>query len=408
MELKFENGDGRAIYLHVRSHVLSLALGATDVLTFDREGRIVTAVLDGRTYRRGLDGRILEKWRETRAGGAVRRRHWLSTVEGHALIDRVHREVGHAHASLSRILRNSQRPAAAEAIARELDRLQSFDSAALERDAQRFSAIYKPISILPPDQYLALVLQITEGCSYNRCTFCSFYRDRPFRVKSLAETESHAAEVVRFLGAGLTLRRSVFLADANALCLPLEKLVPILQWISDRLLPALGTESGGIHSFVDLFSDRLRSPADYAELRSRNVRRVYVGVESGCAPLLKFLKKPQTPEQIVETVRTIKKGGLNVGAILMLGLGGREYSTEHVRETVQVLNSIPWTAGDVVFLSEFVEFPALEYPVLARSAGLHELSADEMAAQYETIAAGIRSGTASPKIAPYNAEEFIY
>lgn len=298
--------------------------------------------------------------------------------------------------------------AASDQIAPELDRLCRFDGAELERDAARFAAIYKPISILPPDQYLALVLQITEGCSYNRCTFCSFYRDRPFRVKSVEEARKHAAEVARFLRGGLRLRRSVFLADANALCLPMERLLPLLQWINEDILPALGTASAGIHSFVDLFSDRQRPAADFAEMRRCGVRRVYVGVESGSAPLLRFLKKPQTPEQIIETIRTIKRGGLDVGAILMLGLGGREFGARHVSETVRVLNSIPWTPGDVVFLSEFVEYPAAGYPALAREAGLRPLPVEELARQYEAIAAGIRTGAGYPKIAPYNAEEFIY
>jgi radical SAM superfamily enzyme YgiQ (UPF0313 family) len=54
----------------------------------------------------------------------------------------------------------------------------------LEGEAGPFrNSIYKPVSILPPDQYLALVVQATEGCSYNECSFCTFYRDRPFRIK---------------------------------------------------------------------------------------------------------------------------------------------------------------------------------------------------------------------------------
>ncbi len=406
MELKFNDENGRAVSIHVRVNVVSLALGDSDVLTFDREGRPVTAVLDGHTFRRGLDGRVLQKWREPAGDSMQRRRRWLAPAEASILAERIESEVRGAARASARLARGGF-PEAAE-IAAELERIGRFGVAALERDAEQFSRVYRPVTILPPDQYLSLVLQITEGCAYNRCTFCGFYRDRPFRAKDPAEIAAHVAEVVRFLGAGITLRRSVFLADANALCLPQERLLPMLEAVNAGVVPALGRSSAGICSFVDMFSDRERAAQDYAEMRRRNVRRVYVGIETGSGSLLKFLKKPQTPEQAVRTIATIKKGGLGVGAIVMLGIGGREYDRQHVDGTVELLNSIPWTPGDAVFLSEFVEFPGIEYPDVARKAGLHPLDAEDMARQYLEIASGIRRFERLPKIAPYNAEEFIY
>ena len=71
-----------------------------------------------------------------------------------------------------------------------LARITAWSPSRLAEDAARFRQIYKPVSILPPDQYLSIVLQATEGCSYNRCTFCTFYRDRPFRIKSPSRVRS--------------------------------------------------------------------------------------------------------------------------------------------------------------------------------------------------------------------------
>ena len=72
-----------------------------------------------------------------------------------------------------------------------LDAVVQWDFASLEQDARRYHRIYKPVSILPPDQYLSVVLQATEGCSYNECSFCTFYRDRKFRIKEVAEFSTH-------------------------------------------------------------------------------------------------------------------------------------------------------------------------------------------------------------------------
>ena len=115
--------------------------------------------------------------------------------------------------------------------------LQRWDWAALQADARRFGEIYRPVSILPPDQYLALVVQATEGCSYNQCTFCDFYRDRPFRVKSADELRAHIAAVQAFFGPALGLRKSLFLADANALVVPMPRLRAWLDVIAEARTP---------------------------------------------------------------------------------------------------------------------------------------------------------------------------
>ncbi len=156
--------------------------------------------------------------------------------------------------------------------------LQGWDWAALQADAGRFAEVYRPVSILPPDQYLALVLQATEGCSYNRCTFCDFYRDRPFRVKSADELRTHIAAVRAFFGPALGLRKSLFLADANALVAPMPRLRAWLDVIAEeRILPA----GAGIYSFMDAFDVQRKTPDEWAELAARGLRRVYIGMETG-------------------------------------------------------------------------------------------------------------------------------
>lgn len=119
---------------------------------------------------------------------------------------------------------------------------------ALEADAIRFRSVYLPVPILPPDQYGALIVQLTEGCSYNQCTFCRFYRDRPFRAKTSEELRAHLRAVREFFGEGLRLRRSVFLADANALVLPPARLVDAFDLLHAELPLGPGALRG-VYSF---------------------------------------------------------------------------------------------------------------------------------------------------------------
>ena len=188
--------------------------------SFDLAGRLIGAFVARVNYRRGLDNRVLCKWRRgrrrTAAALAVRAggNHFLAGAYG--LAEQVAEATGRSPAG----------------------RAARLDAARLTADAARFAEVYRPVSILPPDQYLALVLQATEGCSYNRCTFCNFYRDRPFRVKTPEELPAHIAAVRAFFGPALGLRKTLFLADANALVAPMSRLRAWLDVIEAETDPA--------------------------------------------------------------------------------------------------------------------------------------------------------------------------
>jgi radical SAM superfamily enzyme YgiQ (UPF0313 family) len=116
------------------------------------------------------------------------------------------------------------------------------------QDVIQYHKVYKPVGILPPDQYMAVVLQATEGCSFNTCTFCDFYRDRPFRIKQPDAFRQHCEAVRDYLGEGLKLRRTIFLGDANALVIPMPRLLPLLDIVHQTYdVEALG----GIYAFLD-------------------------------------------------------------------------------------------------------------------------------------------------------------
>lgn len=190
----------------------------------------------------------------------------------------------------------------ADALARTL----SFGPERLAQDGATFRALYKPVSILPPDQYLALVLQATEGCSWNRCTFCGLYRDRAFRIHSPESFRAHCEAVRDFYGAGLSLRRGVFLADANALVTPQKRLVELLR-VAQSIF-ALPDGPRPIYSFVSAFDVERKSPAGWAELYALGVRRAYIGLETGDDALLRFLNKPGSAQDAIDAVRALRAG----------------------------------------------------------------------------------------------------
>ena len=225
-----------------------------------------------------------------------------------------------------------------------------------------------PVSILPPDQYLAIVVQATHGCTWNRCTFCNFYQDRPFEIRSTAAFADHLRRVADLLGRAASMRRSLFLADGNALALSVDRLRPIV----DAARAAFPDRPWS--GFVDVFTGERKTADDWRELRAHGLDRVYVGLETGHGPLLEFLNKPGTPEDARSFLTTLKEAGVRVSVILMAGAGGERYAAGHVRDTLAVVGGLPLGPGDLVYLSPFVEHTDSEYASRAREDGVRPLA----------------------------------
>jgi len=397
---------GRPVTLSIKPNCLTVSLddpAQAEVYSYDLEGRLWTAFMNGRAYRRGLDGKIIVRWRDP---GAARERRWLDLEQALAVEARVRQAVAGLYAALESGAAQLNGPLPPEARQALCDAI-AFDRARSQADAAHYHQVYKPIGILPPDQYMAVVLQATEGCSFNTCTFCSFYRDRPFRIKTPDEFRQHAQDVRAFLGRGLSLRRTIFLGDANAIVVPTERLLRLLDVVHEvydveRL--------GGIYAFLDGFSGEKKSAVDYARLRARGLRRVYIGLESGSPGLLRLLRKPGLPADAVAAVRALKTAGVAVGVIVLLGAGGQRWAAEHVRESTAVLNAMQLDLDDIVYFSELFPAPDAPYTQDAIQAGLQPLTPEEIAAQQAAIEAGLvfTAARGTPHISRYDIREFIY
>ncbi|MGV3525196.1 MAG: radical SAM protein [Candidatus Sericytochromatia bacterium] len=359
----------------------ALTRGTERVWSFDSEGRPLGLFEAGDFYQRGLDNRWLHKFRNAQG----RQRTVLDSDRTEGLQTQLFRQLQ----ALS-----PHFPETLQAL------LLRWSPTALAAEAQRFAQVYRPLSILPPDQYLAIVTQLAEGCSYNRCSFCNFYKDRPFRIKSQAEFAEHLKAVAQLLGAGSSLRKGIFLADGDALMVPQARLLQALGQIR-QYWPTLP-----IYSFMDAFRPQAKSQAQLAALRAEGLERVYLGIESGDAELLAFLEKPGSPGIMQAECQKMKAAGLSLGLILMVGVGGENFAVQHRQASLNWLKTLPLDSHDRIFLSEFVPHPDQPYVSKAMAKGIRPLSSAEL--QHELAQWRSALSALPARIVPYHLQEFIY
>jgi len=377
--------DGEWLFL-VRPQFTTVSPDRRSVYSFDREGRPFSWYEAGRTYKRSLGSEV--HLRERERGRRAHRR--LSADEARHRLGRV----------LERI-RDAPRARIDGDLRRRLDEIDRWTAEGLAEEAARFAVAYRPIGILPPDQYLAVVLQATLGCSWNRCTFCGFYQDRPFATRDLESFAHHVAAVQALLGRAAGLRRWIFLADGNALVLSTARLAPLIE-VAVRRFPGRS-----ISGFVDVYGGERKPLADWRALRALGLRRVHVGIETGHDPLLEWMRKPGSAADALEFVRALKSAGLQVAAILMCGAGGARFADAHVADTLALSAELPLGAQDIVYLSPFIEDPTSDYAARARGEGIRALDDREQDAQYVRLRDGIRQRLPA-RVSRYDLREFVY
>lgn len=354
------------------------------VLSFDREGRMIGFFRSGLTYRRGLDSRVVLRWREER-----RRRRWLSTPEAFSV-----------YCDVYALARRIYEGAEGELKQRLETEILPWTPRALLGEERRFRAVYQPIPILPPDQYRSIVLQVTEGCTWNKCTFCSFYQGTRFRMRSLSHFEKHTRAVHRFLGAGLRMRRGIFLGDGNALALKAEGLFEYIELIR-KVFP-----DEPLYGFVDVFSGQRHTVEEWRALAELGLHRVYIGMETGYDPLLRFLNKPGSQAESIELVAELKEAGLAVSPIVMVGVGGQKYRNKHSEATLEALSQMSLGDDDMLYLSPFIEDPDSLYGKLREEAGIVPL--DESAIEDEYQRMSLQTRSLGIKTSRYDIRDFLY
>jgi len=282
---------------------LAVMFDNIESLTCDRAGRLWSRWTGGHAFRRGLDGRVLEKWQEN----GHRKRRWLLEAQAAPLLDESAARMRSLGESLAAGHVKWIIPPEDDELAGVIERAAQFDARAAKHDRQRFDAVYDRIGILPPDQYLSLVLQATTGCSFNTCTFCDFYAAQRFRIKSDRAFRTHVRSVLAYMGESIRMRRSIFLGEANALTIPFNRLVSLMTIVREEI------GEWPVYAFLDVFSGTQKSVDEYRRLAALGLKRVSIGLESGHDPLLDFVRKPGAARDAVETISADDVGAAGRG-----------------------------------------------------------------------------------------------
>lgn len=187
---------------------------------------------------------------------------------------------------------------------------------------------YEGNIIRPPSEADSYLLQITYGCSHNKCAFCGTY-DQRFRVRKLDEVLTDIA----LAGKYLPHTRRVFLCDGDAMLLPTSHLLKILQALN-MVFPQL--QRVGIYANA---RDIIKKPdADLAELSTNKLTIAYLGLESGNDEILRRVNKDATASDMITAVRKAQANGIKMSVIGLIGLGGRELSRQHAIDTAKAVN----------------------------------------------------------------------
>ena len=220
-----------------------------------------------------------------------------------------------------------------------------------------------------------------------RCSFCAFYRDRPFRILEPQAFEQHLIAVSRLFGRALGLRNGVFIGSANALVLSQRRLLAVLEQVSDTF----GQLRRGAAAFWDPDHSPMRSVAEWKELSRAGLTRIYAGLETGDPALRRSLGKSDAVEWFTSSVREVRAGGVAVGVIVLAGVGGEAAAHRHGRATAEAIRDMALDEQDIVYVSPLEgSMPAVE---LAQEASLLRRA---IAAQTEA------------RVAPYRMDLFRY
>lgn len=182
----------------------------------------------------------------------------------------------------------------------------------------------------PPSEAHSLILPVTNGCSWNQCTFCDMYTadQKKFRARD----EQQVLEEIRRCGEQMIVQR-VFLADGDAMVLPTHRLLRILEAIAEHM-----PEVHRVTSYCLPRNLRRKSVDDLKQLREAGLRMLYVGAESGDDEVLRRVNKGETFDSTADALLKAREAGLKTSVMILNGLGGRSLSEQHAVNSARLMS----------------------------------------------------------------------
>jgi radical SAM superfamily enzyme YgiQ (UPF0313 family) len=190
---------------------------------------------------------------------------------------------------------------------------------------------YEGMCIRPPSEAYSILLQVTLGCSHNKCGFCGTYKDKRFTIKD----DRVILSDILFASKYMKRQDKVFLMDGDALIIPQKRLMWIIDTINQHL-PWVKR----IGAYANAKSIRMKTREELLELRKNKLGILYYGVETGDDELRKKINKGSDAKTCIEMGRKVKEAGIKLSVTVLLGIAGKEKSFQHAKATGELLSAM--------------------------------------------------------------------
>lgn len=190
---------------------------------------------------------------------------------------------------------------------------------------------YEGTVIRPPSEWNSIILQVTVGCSHNKCTFCGAYKDVQFRIKD----DKTVFSDIDFAATHCKRQKRVFLADGDVLILSQKRLLNILKAIRTSL-PWITR----VTLYANAKAILSKTEEQLFELKQHGLARIYMGLESGSEQVLTAIRKGADSLKMIRAAQHIRKTGLFLSVTVLLGIGGKQHSEQHARDTGLILSKM--------------------------------------------------------------------
>ena len=196
-------------------------------------------------------------------------------------------------------------------------------------DSIKMEIVYDYPLYRPPSEADSVIFQVTLGCSFNKCSFCNMYRTKEYAERPWDEIKSEIDMAAKFYPD----TRRIFLADGDALNLPKDKMMEVLKYLRENF-PRLQR----ISCYAMPKNILQKNDDEFREIRSAGLDMLYVGIESGHDAVLKKVTKGATYKTILQACQKAKRHGYILSCMVILGLGGKTYTEQHISDTARLLS----------------------------------------------------------------------
>ncbi len=236
---------------------------------------------------------------------------------------------------------------------------------------------YEGAVFRPPSEANSLILQVTIGCSYNKCSFCGMYQEKRFRLRAIDDVRREIEWARREVGPV----RKVFLGDGDALIARPAFLHLVLE-----ALNAAFPDLARVSCYASPQNLLVRSVEDMGKLRQAGLTQYYLGIESGHDEVLKRLDKGVTAAEMIEAGLRAHEAGVRLSTMILLNAGNRDLSLLHAAESARVVNAIQPRFVSTLVLTPVPGTPLWEQ---AQSGAFEILAPLELARELRTFLAGL-------------------